>query len=230
MLKELRTSHKYTQEYIAEQIGVSKKTYRSWEIGEYKNNEKKYPAMDCDTLIKIASFYNVSTDYILGKSKCTSVENDKISAITGLEDSSIIALRNCTTLYRLIINKLLSSKGIDKLVNAYIYRNLCFFQQIQVVDKIAGLTTLSKEENENYHKYQSVEFLKELLDILSCDKELFETLADIHSIEVWKRFVDFGIELNGLDTTTSNILSCDNVPAEIKEYVKQKGVMIDEVT
>ena len=33
ILKELRKKENYTQEYVARQLGVEVKTYRSWEIG-----------------------------------------------------------------------------------------------------------------------------------------------------------------------------------------------------
>ena len=117
ILKTLRTSHKYTQEYVAQQVGVSKKTYRSWEIGEYKNNSQNYPSMDCDKLEMLASLYNVSTDYLLGRNECTTVENEKIHEITGLSDDAIETLKSLKIAYRFdedmkIFNYIMSNRRL----------------------------------------------------------------------------------------------------------------------
>lgn len=56
-LKNLRSAKKLTQEDLAERIGVSRGTYAHYEIN------KRQP--DYDTLIKLADFFEVSTDYLL---------------------------------------------------------------------------------------------------------------------------------------------------------------------
>ncbi|MDQ0176044.1 helix-turn-helix domain-containing protein [Bacillus chungangensis] len=58
-LKALRG--KRTQEEIANSIGVSRARY-----SHYENNRRE---PDNETLQKIADFFNVSTDYLLGRSK-----------------------------------------------------------------------------------------------------------------------------------------------------------------
>lgn len=59
ILKELRKSAKYTQDQLAEALSVPVRTYGSWERGE------RQP--DFETLSKIADFYNVTADYLLGR-------------------------------------------------------------------------------------------------------------------------------------------------------------------
>lgn len=92
ILKELRKKENYTQEYVARQLGVEVKTYRSWEIGYYKNNIQLFPTINSDKLIKIADLYNVSIDYILGRSSITQVDNTYIHSKIGLSENSIITL------------------------------------------------------------------------------------------------------------------------------------------
>lgn len=58
-LIDLRIEHGYTQEDIAKNLNVTKSAYGYYEQGR---NE---PSIE--TLHKIASFYQVSTDYLLGK-------------------------------------------------------------------------------------------------------------------------------------------------------------------
>ncbi|MBR6778958.1 MAG: helix-turn-helix transcriptional regulator [Clostridia bacterium] len=57
-LKELRESKNISQRKLGEFFGVANQTISSWEKGI---NEP-----DLDTLIKIAEFFEVSTDYLLG--------------------------------------------------------------------------------------------------------------------------------------------------------------------
>lgn len=58
-LKILRSEAKLTQKEIAEKLNISQKGYSYWERGEREPNN--------DSLQKLANIFNVSTDYLLGK-------------------------------------------------------------------------------------------------------------------------------------------------------------------
>lgn len=57
-LYDLRTDNDLRQEDIAKILGTTKQTY-----GRYENGTRK---LQIDDLIKLAQFYKVTTDYILG--------------------------------------------------------------------------------------------------------------------------------------------------------------------
>lgn len=57
-LKELRLQRDLTQEELALRLPINRGTYAHYELG------KRQP--DLETLIRIAQFYDVSTDYLLG--------------------------------------------------------------------------------------------------------------------------------------------------------------------
>ncbi len=57
-LKELREERGLLQREVAEQLQVKRTTYCAWE-----NNDNQ---IDFENLKKLADFYNVSIDYILG--------------------------------------------------------------------------------------------------------------------------------------------------------------------
>ncbi len=57
-LKDLREDNDLKQTDIAKKIGISQRRYSHYEIGD--NN------IPINILIKLAYFYNTSTDYILG--------------------------------------------------------------------------------------------------------------------------------------------------------------------
>lgn len=171
-------------------------------------------------------FFNTTADYLLGISNANTKDEDiaMISKATGLSDTSIDRLKNYTQLQRDIVDKLLSTKAMDKVINAYIYRNSHFFQKIEIVDSICGRTALTDEENSNYHFFQSVEMLKDAINILSNDFELFMKLNHIHAEvkgeELWKIAIDLQVEQNGIDKTLDNLLKSKVVPKYAVDYAK----------
>ena len=58
-LKNLRQSKELTQVQLAEKLGVKKQSISNWE------NDNIVPSLEM--LVKIANFFHVSTDYMLGR-------------------------------------------------------------------------------------------------------------------------------------------------------------------
>ncbi|MDR4943067.1 helix-turn-helix transcriptional regulator [Bacillus wiedmannii] len=72
-LLTLRKERKLRQEDMAKQLGIARTTYAMYEQG---NREPDY-----DTLIKLATFFEVSIDYLLGTTeirKITDVEDPEL--------------------------------------------------------------------------------------------------------------------------------------------------------
>ena len=59
-LKELRIEKGLTQQQLADFLGVDRTTVMKWELGERETN--------FTMLVKIAAFFQVTTDYLLGVS------------------------------------------------------------------------------------------------------------------------------------------------------------------
>jgi len=59
-LKDLREDSDLKQKELAEYLHIKQNTY-----SQYENGQRQVPI---DVLIKLAKYYNVSTDYILGVS------------------------------------------------------------------------------------------------------------------------------------------------------------------
>lgn len=57
-LKEIREDRDLTQKQIAEILNVTQQTYQRYETGEI--------TIDIYSLIKLAKYYNVSLDYLVG--------------------------------------------------------------------------------------------------------------------------------------------------------------------
>ncbi|HEM3666834.1 TPA: helix-turn-helix domain-containing protein [Streptococcus suis] len=67
-LKQLRKEAGLTQKSIADHFNIKQPTYSQWEQG------KRGPSDD--TLQRFASFFNVSTDYLLGNSEIRNPEEE----------------------------------------------------------------------------------------------------------------------------------------------------------
>lgn len=59
-IRDLREDQDWTQTYVAEQLGIRQTTYSKYELGKI--------LVPIDMLIKLADFYNVSLDYLVGRS------------------------------------------------------------------------------------------------------------------------------------------------------------------
>lgn len=83
-LVKLRKELNLTQEELAKKIGYTRTAISAWEIGR---NEPSY-----DDVIKIADFFNVSIDYLLGKSDIKNPEelkNVKFANSSGLDTEGL---------------------------------------------------------------------------------------------------------------------------------------------
>ena len=58
-IRNLRIDNGYTQKKVAEYLQVKQNTYSQYEIGILN-----YPV---DVIVRLADFYGVSTDYLLGR-------------------------------------------------------------------------------------------------------------------------------------------------------------------
>ena len=68
-LAELRKRNKYSQREVCERLGLKQNSLSQWEIGTR--------SVDAATAIKLAKFYQVSVDYLLGVSD---IENPQENA------------------------------------------------------------------------------------------------------------------------------------------------------
>ena len=80
ILKKLRIQERMTQQQLADRLGVTKSVVSYYELQE------RYPSPE--TLIKLASIFHVSTDYLLGISQNESID------LSGLNTDDIIIIKS----------------------------------------------------------------------------------------------------------------------------------------
>lgn len=83
VFKRLRTSSGYTQSKMAEKLGIAKSTISMYENG------KREP--DFETLELIADFFNVDTDYLLGRTDKTTLLPETIGSYYLNDDAKELA-------------------------------------------------------------------------------------------------------------------------------------------
>ncbi len=119
-LKDLRVERRLTLEQLSEQVGIS-----SSALGKYESNDLK--DISAYSIEKLARFYGVSTDYLIGLTDNKKHPGTELSALH-LDDDAIDVLKNGTFNHRLL-SELISHKDFQRfMLDAEIY-----------VDRIADL-------------------------------------------------------------------------------------------
>ena len=87
-LRSLIEENNLTQAAVAQEMNTTRQTIGNWMLG------KSQP--DFDTLIKLADYFNTTTDFLLGHSpnRTTDIDIQAISDYTGLSDLSITIRRS----------------------------------------------------------------------------------------------------------------------------------------
>ena len=62
LVEQLREDHDYTQQQVAEKIGITQRKYSYIETGIQQ--------LTAEVLVPLARFYDVSVDYLLGETDC----------------------------------------------------------------------------------------------------------------------------------------------------------------
>lgn len=97
-LKFLRNEKGENLEKIAKYLDVSIQT-----ISNYENEKRE---MTPDTIIKLAEYFNVSTDYLLGKSDIRNIEEDfRFAYHKETEGLSEDEIKEALEFYKLVKNK-----------------------------------------------------------------------------------------------------------------------------
>lgn len=116
-----------TQQQSADKIGVARQNIGKWTSGE--------TTPDIVTLGKIADAYNVSTDYLLGRTtvKSPSVELTEVCNYTGLSEKSVENLRAIKD-HQLNANLLIEKNNFEDIVE-----HLCEIERLEIAKKYYDL-------------------------------------------------------------------------------------------
>jgi transcriptional regulator with XRE-family HTH domain len=171
--KEKDLSHAKLSEVLSKKydINISKDSLMLYEVAdEFHSNFGRIKGMKIEYLYTLADFYNVSTDYLLGKDECKKADNREINKRLGLSDKAIEAMQGNKSLERdyfvQLLNFLLEQETLPPDPNL-----VWFFD-----------SEFTKEENEAYENVLLKEFeqayieweKKEYIPILSKIEDYFK--------------------------------------------------------
>lgn len=111
LLQKVKTENGIIQDDVAKAIGVSRQALGKWANGE--------TVPDILDLKKIAKYFNVSADYLLGLNNDPTTDPDLIKACkyTGLDEISINTIAKITENYPTVWIELFINKYFDKILS-----------------------------------------------------------------------------------------------------------------
>ena len=131
-LTELRKAKGLNQKECALELGMPDASkYNKWENGANRP--------DYETVCRLAKYFGVTTDYLLGASDCKSLDNDIIHKETGLSEKAIETLKRCIDVDKqnsitLTINTLLENRFVLFKIAQYLYYELEKDEKAELMD------------------------------------------------------------------------------------------------
>ena len=168
-LRSLLEETNTTQLKLAEAIGIKRQTISSYTLGE--------TLPDIETFKKISDYFQVTSDYLLGKTKNKTYENAEIGAIIGLSDEAIEILQSYTRdrYYGLLslTSDIITHRLFERLV--YLFQTLRY--AVISLEHNGMIDELSKENEE---LYQST--IKTLKSLTLMEGKQFEMLSGLSEV------------------------------------------------
>ena len=167
IIYNLRKSRKLEQTKVAADLGVSREILNHWESGTRQ--------IKAEHIVKLANYYNVSADYILGLSPHETVSADlaAVCDFTGLSVEAVTAIKNRNDIFDL--SDLLSSDRFLDIVAELDNLRMAYNKTGRAIEE-------AKSSNNEEDLYYSLEDLCEWLPNLRL--ELFELS------EMWSSLVE----------------------------------------
>lgn len=134
-LKQLRKSKGLSQKQIANYLGITPTAYCYYEQG------KRHP--DTNTIVKLSNFYNVSTDYIIGKTTISAELPQNIDISLEL-DALINKVQTCNLIT-------FDSNELDSASKVYLINSLNYLKFI-----IPAALSNEIEPSNKYIKHESI--------------------------------------------------------------------------
>lgn len=202
-LRHLIAEKKISMQTLSSEIGVSRQAISQYCDGSTVPN--------ADKLLKIAEYFNVSLDYLCGRSEAATTNKDLqfICDYTGLSEKAVLTLHNAqhnnckfTTDF---VNDFISMHAEDLAFLSNVY-NVNFHKAIEAKAKYLYVENSEEKENSAYN---------------ACKYEL---MCEINKINFCERFVELlNISLQGLDEEAEKQLKNDVKYQEIKHIVRITG-------
>lgn len=152
-LRELRKKHGLTQQQVSDGVSITRASWNTYENG--------YHMPDSEVLKRIADFFDVSTDYLLGLSDVSSRNDDVISVtnLTGITEEDIVSISKLSFKHKIALSTIISENPEEfskQLRLFYVVREVAE-RLIDVYDEINKIPDLSRGRS-NFSEIQCEEY------------------------------------------------------------------------
>lgn len=222
-LKDLRIEKGLSLEELEARIGLSKSTLGNYETNDYKD-------ISHTSIIKLAQFYNVSTDYLLGLTENKEPVNAEIASL-GFDDEVIRILQSGRINSRLLGEVIKDNNFINLMTDLEIYvDNLASLQIRNLNSYVSSIRETIKEKNDisdddHYLTTLSASVIDEdkyFSNILSDDiVDIATTIREAH-----KNDLETGEDSNPLRETLELIEEFKNAPDATQAQLAVFGNML----
>ena len=198
LLRKLRDERKKTQNEVALSIGTTQQSFRRYESGE------RLP--DIEILQKLAEYFDVSADYLLGLAKYPTrdLEIQNAIEITGLSEDAINKLRSYSA-FMPCINFVLENDTFYKIMQ--VFADTMTFWQLGVKDKLESQripeklmgeldSNKSLTDEDSAYGFLSIFRITQVLSQIGLEPILRQQLIDLslELFEEYKAAIDKGVE------------------------------------
>lgn len=192
-LIDLRKAHRNNLTQTANIIGMDRRDYANWEKGTVTKDGIKGIAPKLENIIRLADYYNVSVDYLLGRSDFIAPENEYINIETGLTDDAIAELRNIQLLDETSTDNIPLMDLLNFMLKTNYMTNM--LEHLRNFISPEYRFPAYRDENGNY----KVSSLSEYALHLASKSENI-TPWDIHTIMISDQYLD-SIEMRNVEST-----------------------------
>lgn len=222
-IKELREERNITQDELAQIINVKRQTINQWEHGER--------SLKTEAIIKLARFFGVTCDYLIGVSDYKSFQMADIGRDTGLKENVI---KNIINLQKV------SEPEKDYIITKFIRENNGKYNKKTINEKISSLENMRHEKlNILLSDEKFISILcgiiylyirkEEAENIQKVYEKLPDKIKNYHSLRY--RYVPEDNEVENLIKELKKNISYENLAVEIYQWTKHINYLqdIDEI-
>ena len=222
-LKDLRVEKGLKLEELAEATGISKSA-----LGSYENNEDRYKEINHGSLLKLADFYQVSVDYLLGLTDNREYLDTPLSELH-LTDEAVALLKSGRVNNRLLCELLAHKDFVRLLADIEIYVDRVASMQVQslnayvdvvrqeIIDRyqpgeddphLRVLRAAHLDEDEYFSQLVSEDLRRVIQDIRTAHKGDSES-APVNTVaEELRRDIEETMNFKGSDLERQAMLYC----------------------
>lgn len=224
-LKDLRVEKGLKLEELAEQVGLSKSALGSYEITDEKNENKE---INHGSLLKLADFYQVSVDYLLGLTDNRNYLDTPLAELH-LTDEAVALLKSGRVNNRLLCEMMAHKDFVRLLADIEIYVDRVASMQVQslnayvdvvrqeIIDRyqpgeddphLRVLRAAHLDEDEYFSQLVSEDLRRVIQDIRAAQKGDSES-APVNTVaEELRRDIEETMNFKGSDLERQAMLYC----------------------